>query len=179
MSIGLKRGAVELRQHDNSWSDLFEQEKQLLLNVFPNQVVEISHGGSTAIPGIPAKPIIDMFMAIPDLANAEHYRQKLEGLGYHYRGEEGAPGRILYAKGDEDKRTHHLNLVEKGNEQWDNHILLREYYLAHPEVAQQYADLKQSLALQYPNDRGAYGAGKKDFISNVLNKARAEFKHLI
>lgn len=179
MSIGLKRGTVELHEHNQNWSDVFEQEKLLLLNTFPDQIVEISHGGSTAIPNIPAKPIIDMFMAIPDLARAEDYREKLEALGYHYRGEEGAPGRILYAKGDEDNRTHHLNLVERGNDQWNAHILLREYYLAHPEVAQQYADLKTSLAKQYPDDRRAYGAGKKNFISNVIEKARVEFQHLL
>ena len=172
--IGLPRGTVEVRDYNPLWKEAFESEKKLLLENFPGEILEVSHGGSTSVPGMRSKPIIDMFAVVQNLADADKLRKQLESLGYHYRGEEGVPGRILYAKGAEEKRTHHLNLVEKTHEQWLNHISLREYYTRYPDVAQQYMDLKESLAKQFPNDRGAYGKGKTDFIETILNRARAE-----
>lgn len=172
--IGLPRGTVEVRDYDPAWKVEFEDEKNVLLQHFPREILEVSHGGSTSVPDMRSKPIIDMFAVVPNLADAESLRERLEALGYHYRGEEGVPGRILFAKGPEEKRTHHLNLVEKTNEQWLNHISLREYYIRHPDVARQYMELKESLAKQFPNDRGDYGKGKKEFIQSVLERARAE-----
>lgn len=175
--LGLKRGTVALHKHNKLWKELFKEEKDLLLETFPGKILEVSHGGSTAVPGIPAKPIIDMFAVVDDLLKTNDLRKKLEELGYNYRGEEGAPGRILYAKGPEELRTHHLNLVEKGNVQWNNHLLIREYYLAHPEIAADYANLKTKLAKQFPDDRKAYGAGKNDFILDVIAKAKKELRN--
>jgi GrpB-like predicted nucleotidyltransferase (UPF0157 family) len=174
--LGLKRGMVELRDHNPSWSKLFEEEKNILLKHFPDQILEISHGGSTAIPGIPAKPIIDMFAIVPSLKTAEDMRKKLETLHYHYRGEEGVPGRILYAKGEEEKRTHHLQFVERGSDEWKNHLLIKNYYVHHPDVAQEYTELKKQLAKKYSNDRGAYGKGKNQFVKSVIARAKAEEK---
>lgn len=170
--IGLKRGTVQLRAHNQNWKKIFEEEKALLLRHFPSQILEISHGGSTAIPGMPAKPIIDMFAVVSSLEEAEQMRKELESLNYHYRGEEGVPGRILYAKGEEEIRTHHLHLVERESDEWKNHLLIKNYYLRHPEVAQGYAELKKALAEQYPNDRIAYGKGKSDFIQSVIKRAK-------
>ena len=86
--IGLKRGNVKLRKHNSNWRQLFKQEKELLLKRFPDAILEISHGGSTAIPTIPAKPIIDMFAVVSSLKDTEKIRKSLEEMGYEYRGEE-------------------------------------------------------------------------------------------
>lgn len=153
---------------------MFEQEKQILLAHFPNDILEISHGGSTAIPNIPAKPIIDMFVAVSSLEVAEKIRGELETLGYYFRGKEGVSGQILFAKGPEEKRTHYLHLVEKDNDEWKNHILIKDYYLKHPEVAEEYATLKIKLAELYPNDRASYSKAKSDFISSIIERSKKD-----
>ena len=172
--IGLKRGTVQLKKHNPDWKKLFEKEKKLLLERFPGVILEISHGGSTAIATIPAKPIIDMFAVVPSLKAAENIRKELEELGYEYRGTDGAPERILYVKGPSEMRTHHLQLVERKSVEWENHILIREYFLKHPEVAQEYAQLKANLAEKYPEDRKSYSSGKDAFIKSVIQRAREE-----
>ncbi len=172
--IGLQRGTVRLWEHSQNWKRLFEEEKQILLEHFPGRILDISHGGSTAIPDIPAKPIIDMFAIVPSLDVAEDMRDELEALGYHYRGHEGVPERILYVKGTEQKRTHHLHFVERESMEWKNHLLIKNFYLQHTEVAQEYAQLKRALADKYPNDRVAYGKGKNDFTQSVIERAKAE-----
>lgn len=173
-NIGLPRSVVRLDEYSPEWRNAFEKEKEFLLQNFPDEILEVSHGGSTSVPGMLAKPIIDMFAVVTSLADAEKMRDRLERLGYHYRGEEGVSGRLLYAKGPEEKRTHNLNLVEKSSDEWKNHISLREYYIRHPDVADEYIELKKSLAKKYPDDRVAYRKGKKDFIGTVLESARAE-----
>jgi GrpB-like predicted nucleotidyltransferase (UPF0157 family) len=172
--IGLRRGTVQLKEHNPIWIKLFEKEKQMLLEHFPNQILEVSHGGSTVIPTIPAKPIIDIFAIVPSLKKAENIRKMLESLGYHYRGNEGIPERILYAKGEEENRTHHLHLVERESDEWETHLLLKNYYLRHPEVAQEYATLKRILAEKYPNDRESYTEGKQKFVKSVIARAKSE-----
>lgn len=176
MSLGLPRDVVEVVPYDSEWPKRFEEERVLLLEKFPGLLLEISHGGSTSVPGLSAKPIIDMFAIVRSLADAESMRSDLETLGYHYRGAEGIPGRILYAKGSERLRTHHLQVVERSSDQWENHILLRNYYRKYPETAAAYERLKKELGEKYPHDRKAYGKGKAGFIASVLEKARKEFE---
>ncbi|MBI5732652.1 GrpB family protein, partial [Candidatus Jorgensenbacteria bacterium] len=108
------------------------------------------------------------------LKDAEDIKLKLEALGYEYRGEEGVLGRRLYVKGSPEWRTHHLQFVERDSDEWKNHILIREYYLNHPDVAQEYANLKRALAGKYPNDRPSYSSGKNAFIKSVIEKAKKE-----
>lgn len=172
--IGLERWVVRLVDHQESWSEIFEDEKNNLLTHFPNIILEVSHGGSTAIPNIPAKPTIDMFAVVQKLSVAENIRGELEGMGYHYRGEKGIPGRILFVKGPEEKRTHYLHLVERNNDEWKNHLLIKNYYLKYPEVALEYAELKKVLAKKHPDDRAAYRAGKDGFIKSVIKKAKED-----
>ena len=172
--LGVKRGTVRLVPHNPNWKTLFEEEKKLLLTTFSNTILKISHGGSTAIPTIPAKPIIDMFAVVRSLSEADAIKDDLEKLGYEYVGERGVPERRLAVKGPEEKRTHHLQFVEETSKEWTNHILIREYYLRHPDVAEEYARLKQDLAQKYPEDRGSYTNGKEEFIASVIQRAKRE-----
>lgn len=173
-SIGLKRGTVKLKKHSSNWAELFEKEKRILLKKFHNVIIEVSHGGSTAIPTIPAKPIIDMFAVVSSLKDTKTIRKGLEKLGYEYRGEEGVPERILYVKGKPELRTHHLQLVERQSSEWKNHLLIKEYFQKHPKVARKYAELKTKLAKKYPDDRKSYSHGKDAFIKSVIKKAKAK-----
>ena len=172
--IGLKIGTVKLKKYNPNWKKLFEKERKFLLKNFPNKILEISHGGSTSVHGMPAKPIIDMFAVVKSLKIAEKMRKELEVLDYHYRGEEGVPDRILYVKGEENNRTHHLQLMQRKSSSWKEHLLIKNYYMKYPDVAQEYAKLKKKLAKQYPNNRIAYRNGKDSFIKNVIAQAKLE-----
>lgn len=172
--IGLKKGTVKLKRHNPKWKVLFEKERKVLLKKFHKVILEISHGGSTAIPNISAKPIIDIFAVVPSLKKVESVRKDLEKLGYESRGEERVRERILYVKGKPALRTHHLQLVERKSNEWKNHILIRDYFLKYPEVAKEYAELKKKLAKKYPNDRKAYSHGKDKFIKSIIKKAKSE-----
>ncbi len=174
MSLGLQKGKVKLVPHDPSWSKSFQDEKDGLVHAFPELILEISHGGSTAIPTISAKPIIDMFVRIESLSDAEKIRGSMSKLGYSYRGEDGVPGRILYAKGPEDNRTHYAHFVEGDNDEWKNHLLIKNYFLKHPQAAAEYEALKLALAKQFLDDRKAYSHGKDAYIKGILKKAQSE-----
>lgn len=172
--IGLEKGTVRLENHNPFWKILFENESKILLDKFSDIIMEISHGGSTAIPNIPAKAIIDMLAVISSLKDVQSIRQEIESLGYTYRGEEGVSERILFTKEVGEKQTYHLQFVEQNSNEWKNHLLIKNYYLRHPEVAEQYALLKQKLAEQFPENRKAYSKGKHDFIKSIILKAKQE-----
>jgi GrpB-like predicted nucleotidyltransferase (UPF0157 family) len=172
--IGLERGVVRLEPYSEEWKQLFEQEKAILLAVLEDDIVDghildIQHVGSTSIPGMPAKPIIDIAIAVQDFEEARRCVPKLESLGYEYRGENGIPRRHYFNKGD--PRTHHLHMNEISSADWRNMLAFRDYLIAHPQAAQEYASLKLRLAQQYPQDRMAYLDAKAPFITRILKLA--------
>ncbi|WP_205665661.1 GrpB family protein [Anoxybacter fermentans] len=169
--LGLKRGIVKLHPYTNEWKRLYEEEKNLLWSSIGNYVVDIQHIGSTSIPGIEAKPIIDIMVGVRNLEDGEKCVEFLEKLGYEYKGEHGIPGRLFFAKGDSTMRTHHLHMVEWNSDFWRNHLLFRNYLRKHEDVAEEYLKLKRELAEKFAKDRDAYTAGKADFIQRVLKKA--------
>lgn len=173
--LGLKKGIVKLAPHNQNWKNVFEEEKQMLLSNFPGIISEVIHTGSTSIPGIPAKPIVDISAVVPSLAIGETLKSSLENLGYTYLGDAGVPGRVFFSKHRGEEVTHHLNLVEQNSENWNNHLLFKNYCLKYPEVAQEYARLKESLAEKYPNDRDAYWEGKNNFIQSVIKRAKEDY----
>lgn len=172
--IGLRRGVVKLKKYNSIWEKLFEKEKKVLLKKFPDIIIEISHGGSTVISTIPAKPIIDIFVAISSLKKVKTKKVKddLKKMGYEFHGEDGVNGRILYVKGNAKISTHHLQFVKKNNDEWKNHILIKDYFLKYPKEAKKYGKLKIMLAKKYPNNRKAYTHGKESFIKSVIKKAK-------
>ncbi|MDP2860788.1 MAG: GrpB family protein [bacterium] len=178
--IGLKRGTVKLVPHNPKWSELFEQEKQLLKNTFGDIIIAIEHIGSTAIPGIPTKPIIDMDIGVESLEVARNMKEKFEKLGYEHR--PFVPGHIkeeskwqeLYVKGPEAKRTHHAHITVYGNSHWKNDLLFRDYLRKNSARAKQYAELKQELAEKYADDRETYTKNKEQLINDTLETAKKE-----
>lgn len=172
--LGLKRGTVKLVNscHDE-WARLFEAEKQLLLETFRNRTIAIEHVGSTAIPGVPAKPLIDMDIAVSSLDDEyiKEFVTPLEKLGYHYMHK--FPDRYFFAKGPEELRTHHLNLVELNNDEWRNSILFRDYMRRDKRACEEYATLKEKLAEQFSEDRASYTKAKEEFIQKIIELANA------
>jgi GrpB-like predicted nucleotidyltransferase (UPF0157 family) len=152
MMIGLERGVVRVEPYNAQWKRLFEEEKARLQTAIGQHVLDIQHVGSTAIPGMIAKPIVDIGIAVTSFEAASVCVQPVEQLGYEYRGE-------------------HMN--EIGSRDWENQVLFRDYLIQHLGLAEEYATLKAGLARQYPTDRDAYTDGKAHFIERVLGMARA------
>ena len=169
--IGLERGVVKLVSYTPEWKRLFEEEKARLQKAVGEHVLDIQPLGSTAIPGMIAKPIIDIGIAVEDFEEAAVCIKPIERLGYVYRGEHGIPRRHYFVK--EDPRTHHIHMVEINSREWHKMVLFRDYLIRHPESAQEYAALKAGLAEQFKIDREAYTDGKAPFIERVLRLTRS------
>jgi GrpB-like predicted nucleotidyltransferase (UPF0157 family) len=167
--LGLQKGIVKLAPHTELWHQLFAEEEARLREAIGEHVVAIEHVGSTAICGLPAKPIIDIAAAVREAVDAQACVRLLENIGYEYRGESGIAGRYYFVKGE--PRTHHLHMVESGSDLWRDHLLFRDYLRRHQEVAEEYERLKRDLAIKYESDRGAYTEGKSRFIGEVLKRA--------
>jgi GrpB-like predicted nucleotidyltransferase (UPF0157 family) len=175
--LGLKRGTVKLVPHDPGWATLFEYERQLLEDAFGDTIIAIEHVGSTAITGIPAKPIIDINVGVESLDTARGMKDVFARLGYEHRpfvpgrSAEGLDAQELYVRGPEECRTHHVHVTVYGGGYWNKDILFRDYLREHPECAHEYADLKVCLAHKYANDRGSYSKNKAEFILRIQELA--------
>ena len=159
--------------YDPAWPAIFASEKDLLWSVLGRRVSAIEHIGSTAVPGLPAKPVIDIAVGLPALAEAAESIGLLEGSGYTYQPELEAalPGRRFLWKGDVLVHTVHLHLCEIGSPEWVKPLRFRDALRLRPDDAQSYADLKRSLAAQHGSDIGAYIDGKAAFIQRILQQA--------
>jgi len=172
---------ISIVPYDAEWPARFELEKQHLLACLPSElVVRIEHEGSTAVPGLAAKPIVDMLVEVTDLAAVrERVVPILESQGYDYfwsptKGDDVPPFYAFFIKRDPatGARTHHIHLVEKDFvERWDE-LLFRDFLIAHPDVAREYEALKRRLAAEFPTDRVRYTDGKTDFITAVMRRAK-------
>lgn len=172
---------ISIVPYDDAWPRMFEEEKQHLLQCLPAELIgRIEHFGSTAIPQLAAKPIVDMLVEVSSLEETKkRIVPVLEKQGYDYfwrgtHGEDGPPFYAWFIKRDlEGKRTHHIHMVESDFEQWDR-LLFRDYLIDRPEVAREYETLKLQLAREYPNDRIAYTNGKTEFVVRVTEEAVQE-----
>jgi GrpB-like predicted nucleotidyltransferase (UPF0157 family) len=166
---------VRIVDYDPSWPDLFQTECQALGEVFEGRVV-VEHVGSTSVPGLAAKPIVDILIGAASLKIIESRAPAIEALGYRYRPEfeEALPMRRYFEKPPETGQTHHLHCVEEGGDFWRDHLLFRDFLRGHPEVAVDYAALKRDLARRYGRDREGYSDAKSSFIEAVKTRARAD-----
>lgn len=172
--IGLKRGIVKLAPYDKAWPKEFEQEKKKLVNVLGSNVVSIEHVGSTSIPGLVAKPIIDVLIGVKTIKKQGKSCIKVlsKKAGYYERQKYFPKIRFLVAKGDEDKRTYYIHIVKYGGGIWKRSIAFRDYLRKHDNVTKKYAELKKELASQYGDSRVSYTAKKSKFIKDVIKKSR-------
>jgi GrpB-like predicted nucleotidyltransferase (UPF0157 family) len=159
--------------YDARWPDLFQEEADELVTIFGEEVVAIHHIGSTAIPGIHAKPIIDILVEVQDIERIDAFNQEMTERGYLPKGEFGIRGRRFFIKGTEEIRTHHVHVFQTGDREYERHLAFRDYLRAHPAEAQVYSRLKQELARRFPHDIDSYMAGKNDLIKETERKAKA------
>ncbi len=161
---------IIIKEYDPKWQSLFEAESTELMDAIGHYVADIQHIGSTAVPGLAAKPVIDILVGLRRLLDAQDCILPIEGMGYEYvpEFEDEFPDRRYFRKILNGKRTHQIHIVEIGTDFWKRHLAFRDYLLNHPEITNQYSDLKKELAKQFENDRKGYTNAKSSFIENVL-----------
>lgn len=178
--LGLQRGTVRLYPHETAWEAEAEHTIIMLQKLLGDDAKEIQHVGSTAVPAICAKPIIDIALAVNSFDDVMKHLPKLQAAGFYYRAQNNISGQKLFAcgsfyDGTGDLQTPFIHVVLTDSEQWRDYILFRDYLNQHADTAKAYESLKLSLAEAAPVDAGReqYLQGKKDFIAAVLRKALA------
>lgn len=161
--------AIELHAADPGWPAAFEAEHALILPCFATPPILLEHMGSTAISGLPAKPIIDIIALVADLEAARAAILALEALGYSYWAANPDTTKLYLAKGlpPAPRRTHHLHIHDDADEV-TRHLMFRDHLRANPDVRDAYLSLKQDLASRYRDDREAYSKLKTDFIDALV-----------
>ena len=180
------REQVVVAPYDASWPESFRQEEWHLMSCLPHDLIRrIEHFGSTAVPGLAAKPIVDVLVEVTDLeATRVRIVPILESQGYDYfwratHGDDGPPFYAWFIKRNSKTgtRTHHIHMVEAHfTEHWDR-LLFRDYLIEHPEVAREYEALKIRLASVLAHDRIAYTRGKSEFIDRVTQEAKRHYSN--
>jgi GrpB-like predicted nucleotidyltransferase (UPF0157 family) len=172
----VSRPPIRIEAYDPRWPSMFEEDKGKILEAVGEYVTGVEHIGSTSVPGLAAKPIIDVMVAIKSLSDAPACVAPLAAIGYEYVPEHEAvmPERRFFRRGPRGAGTHHLHMVERSSEFREVHLLFRDYLRAHAEAAAEYEKLKRQLAAAHGSDRGAYTDAKTDFIESCVARAREE-----
>ena len=159
---------VYLIPHDCDWAESFLAASSTVIGALGCNAVEAHHIGSTAIPGILAKPIIDILIVIKEIHEVDECNPDMAEFDYEPMGEYGIAGRRYFRRnGSDGRRTHHVHIYERGSEQINRHVAFCEFLIAHPEWARRYSDLKRDLAQKFPDSKADYVSGKDAFIKNV------------
>lgn len=168
--VGLRRGTARVQPADARWAAIYDGLMHQLEALLAGQVVVIEHVGSTAVPGLPAKPIVDVAIGAP----REQWTDVIKGLvngGFEDRGarpEQDEHLLVVSDPTDSDVRVAHLHLVALGSAKWRDYLRFRDLLRGDAQYRLRYAALKQQLAAEHPNDRAAYTSGKSDFIGDAL-----------
>lgn len=161
---------IEILDYDTRWPSWYLLDAQELRQALGSRLHEAQHFGSTSVPNLPAKPIIDILVAPKSWPLGATECALFEKLGYEYLGEAGVPGREYWRR-----RTEHatnLAVVRKAGPLWDDNIVLRDYLLAHPDVAATYGDMKRAVWNQGARSLLEYSRAKHDFVNDLLARAR-------
>lgn len=163
---------VEVIPHNPRWRNAFEAEAKQLAAALGENVVALHHIGSTAIPDIYAKPIIDVLVEVRDITEIDGQGSAMQSLGYEVMGEFGISGRRYFRKDDQKGiRTHHIHVFEAGSAEVVRHLAFRDFMIAHPEEAQNYSELKRKLAEEHSQSADGYIDGKDGFIKEIDRRA--------
>ena len=169
--IGLKEDCVYLCNVDNNEFKLaYGEEYKKLAALLKGYFVSIEHVGSTAVPGLIAKPIVDIAVGINNFEDIEQITSILEQHEYIYLKNHGDISRRIFIKKKEDNITHHIHIEEFGKESWKNHVLFRDKLLKFKGIRNEYNGLKLQLVKKYSQDRNKYTLEKAEFIQRVLHE---------
>ena len=174
--LGLPNHTVRLVDHHEDWSKAFDQARQRLADALGDLAVNIQHIGSTAIPGIKAKPILDGVVGVKSPPLLEEYSEQMQAAGFPCGREVTELGKdwIVFSEGDPAR--HHVQVVVHGGDRWNAWIKFRDVLREAPSLALEYQELKIRLAARYPTDTVAYAKEKGEFIMSVLNSGTDEAK---
>lgn len=179
MPGGRARDKVTLAVHDPAWQRAFASEASAIRAALDDLPIRLHHIGSTAIPDILAKPIIDLLGEVADPGQIDARQDALEGLGYEAMGAFGIAGRRYFRKFDAaGRRTHHLHVFAVGSPHIARHLAFRDYLRAHPRIAAAYSDLKSALVAQTDGQAGSYMDGKDPFIQRTEQDAIAWYRRI-
>ena len=161
---------VELVPYDPRWPAAFQAEADRLVAALRSPSFTIEHVGSTAIPGLGGKPVVDLMLGAPSLSVIDALRPAIESLGYEYQPHQESviPDRRFFVKCVGDRRAFHLHAVQAGSAFWVEHLAFRDRLRGDPGLAAAYHGVKADLAKRFRHDRDAYTSGKSAFISTVL-----------
>ena len=173
MSIGLKRGGVRLEPHDPAWDESARHVIRILRAILGPDALDVQHVGSTAIPAVPAKPIVDLAVLVRTPEDMRRHDAELSERDILFRKAQ-FDGQLLYIIGPCDARTHYIHVVVQGDPAWENYLCFRDYLNACPDAARRYAELKEDLFRRFPYDRERYTSGKHALIRTLLGEARSK-----
>lgn len=175
--IGQHKRNFELVPYQNDWNDHFEREADLLKSILDEKVLQLEHIGSTSIPGMSAKAIIDIMVAVPSLKRSSDLILGLDNIGYEYKPFDTIPERMFFSKESHPEyRTHHLNLAKLESSFWKNQILFRDYLKENDQYAKDYIQLKNRFAAYYARTNHIDLEWKSDFVAKVLEMATDDLK---
>lgn len=163
--IGLARGTVYLTPYQTTWLKSFKDESERIKSALGDQVIE--HVGSTAVPGIMSKPIIDIAVLYSDKNIASSWIEALQLLGYEFKGEQGVPNRFFFVQGPENKRTYYLHVVDET--EFKKLVTFRDRLIGNSDLAREYSTLKVKLAQKHNQNRAIYTRKKDNFIQKVIH----------
>jgi len=166
---------IELVPYDTAWPDMFLHEAGFIRAALGPNCLEIHHIGSTAVPGLSAKPVIDMLPVVKDIIEVDAVVEAMQQLGYESKGEFGLPARRFFMKGG-DNRNHHVHVFGKNNPEIERHLLFRDWIRTHPVDRAAYQKLKTELAAKFADDPLAYSANKDGLISAIELQAMLRWK---
>ena len=161
---------VVLVAYDPLWAEEFRVEADRIARACEDLELRLEHIGSTAVPGLSAKPIIDIAGGVPPNIDRAPYIQALKELGYEHKGAHGIPGRDYFRRGN--PRSHHVHMVSWSSAAWRDNLTFRNHLRANPDSMREYEALKRQLAITYADDRRGYQAEKGPFIQAVFRDAR-------
>jgi GrpB-like predicted nucleotidyltransferase (UPF0157 family) len=170
VSLGLHRAAVELRPYDPSWAMLGERERSTVAGVLAELANDVQHVGSTAVPGLDAKPILDIAVALDPTQKLSNraIAGRMESAGYHFVTDSGPDGGLLFVRAQGDIRTVHVHVISADDPEWARYIRFRDLLRTRPELRRSYERLKHQLAVRFAGDRTAYTDAKAVFVAEVL-----------
>ena len=156
---------IAIAEYDPDWIDSFQREVICLQRLMGDILIQAHHIGSTSVPGLAAKPVVDLLLEVTDVRELDDLQSTIIASGYQFWGEYGLPGRRYLTKGT-DPRTHNIHSFELGNPELHRHLAFRDYLCAHPDVAADYESLKRRLAVECNHDIDKYCDGKDAFIKH-------------
>lgn len=159
---------IHIVDYDPGWPGEFKKESRRLRAVLGDRALAIHHIGSTAVRGLPAKPVVDLMVEVADLGIVQQMTDQFEQAGYEVLGESGIPGRHFITRNALGKRTHDIHIFQTGHREIDQMILFRDHLRQNPDAAKAYGRLKKDLAEQFRHEPIAYTQAKSDFIMNAV-----------